>query len=414
MGWAKRKLEEDEARGFTTGNRALICSKHFEDYAIVAHIEQCGKKGSCEYCDEDESAVIPFDELMDVIIQGISNHYGNPDDEGVEYDSREGGYQLDEIYDTYDLIRDEIMLEADEDVIEEIIDTIGMKTWCHQNPFTLSEAAELSFDWDIFCNLIKHESRFVFFKHPQKIDKDNGESLEPSYILEKIGRFIVDMKLFDETRKQGELFEELYVYRARQHSPDNAITNASGLGPPPHIKALNANRFSPAGIPMFYGSRRKQTAVEEIIDVSKINEAITVGLFKNAKPLNLIDLTRVPEVSIFDLERSNLFEPSRFLRKFILSVSQPVIKDGREHFEYVPTQVVTEYFRYVLPEICGLPVDGIKYKSSIDRQDCFVIFADQRNCTDVGSENAHTILILESDSIQTQSVAEYLAHRVGL
>lgn len=55
MGWAKRKMEEDEARGFTTGNNTLICSRHFQDYAIVAYIELNGKNNQCDYCDEDDS-----------------------------------------------------------------------------------------------------------------------------------------------------------------------------------------------------------------------------------------------------------------------------------------------------------------------------------------------------------------------
>lgn len=410
MGWAKRKMEEDEARGFTTGNNTLICSRHFQDYAIVAYIELNGKNNQCDYCDEDDSNepyVISFDDLMEVIVQGICNHYGNPDDEGVGFDSREGGYMHDEIYDTYDLIRDEIMLEADEAVIEEIIQTIGMKNWCHYNPYNLSEAEELSFDWDIFCNLIKHESRFVFFKHPKRINKDTGESLEPSYILDRIGHFIVDMTLFYNTRKHDELFEDLYMYRARQHSIDKEVTNACQLGPPPRLKATKANRFSPAGIPMFYGSGRRQTAIDEIVDRSKLDEIITTGVFKNVKPLNLVDLSQIPEVSIFDLEKSYLYEPSHFLRRFVLSVSQPIIKDGREHFEYVPTQVVTEYIRYVLPEITKHSIDGIKYRSSIDQQDCFVIFATQDHCEDKGNERGDTVLALETSSIRTLNIGEY-------
>jgi hypothetical protein len=299
------------------------------------------------------------------------------------------------------------MLETDDDsIVQEIIDTIGMKNWCHYNPYNLSEAAELSFDWDIFCNLIKHESRFVFFKHPQKIEKDNGASLEPSYILEEIGRFVLDLKLFFQTQNEGELFKEMYMFRARQHAHENEVTNALALGPPPHLKAKNANRFSPAGILMFYSSGRKETAVAEIIDKSKPNELISVGSFKNAKPLTLIDLTLIPEISIFDLGKSQFYEPSHFLRKFVRSVSQPIIKDGREHFEYVPTQVVTEYFRYVLPQIGGISVDGIKYKSSIDQQDCYVVFATQSNCHDEGDLRKETILVLEKNSIENCPVKD--------
>jgi hypothetical protein len=86
-------MEEDDARGFTSGNASLICAKHFDDYALKAHIGLTGEKGICDYCDPDdaeENDVITFDDLVDIIAQGISNHYGNPDDEGVGFDSSEG------------------------------------------------------------------------------------------------------------------------------------------------------------------------------------------------------------------------------------------------------------------------------------------------------------------------------------
>lgn len=163
MGWAKRKMEEDEMRGFTTGNQLLICSRHFEDYAIKTFIHANGEAGKCNYCDSDEFQSVnsrmlmqlPFDNLMDLIVDGITNQYGNPDNEGVGYDSSDGGYMLDEIYDTYDLIRDVIMLEVDDDkIVQEIIDTIGMKNWCPRNPYSLAESAELGYDWETFCNLL--------------------------------------------------------------------------------------------------------------------------------------------------------------------------------------------------------------------------------------------------------------------
>jgi hypothetical protein len=412
MGWAKRKMEEDEERGFASGNNSLICSKHFEDYALQRFIISNGKVGRCEYCDIEELEdyrgvpVVTFDALMDVIVEGITNHYGNPDDEGVGYDSREGGYMLDEIYDTYDLIRDVIMLEADDDsIVQEIIDTIGMKAWCPYNPYTLAESAELRYDWETFCKLIKHEVRFVFFRYPKKLEKDH-QTLEPSYILDKIGEFIVGLGMFFKTDPPHLIVKfPLTMFRARQHSKTDQVTNCDGIGPPPTEKATNANRFSPAGISMFYGSRRKSTAIQEIIDPTKTDELITIGSFKNARPLNLIDLTSLTEISIFDLSKSKYYQPALFLMGFIESISKKIEKDGREHFEYVPTQVVTEYLRHVLPEVSGINVDGIKYKSALDGEDCYVIFANQNLCRDEGNESKETILTLEKGSLVTIAVS---------
>jgi hypothetical protein len=53
-----------------------------------------------------------------------------------------------------------------------------------------------------------------------------------------------------------------------------------------------------------------------------------------------------------------------FLHAFVGALTAAVIKDGREHIEYVPSQVVTEYVRYRLPAKLGKPVHGILYRSS--------------------------------------------------
>ena len=49
---------------------------------------------------------------------------------------------------------------------------------------------------------------------------------------------------------------------------------------------------------------------------------------------------------------------------FVPEFAQPVEKDGREHVEYVPSQIVTEYVRYRLPERIGKPIRGILYPSA--------------------------------------------------
>ena len=64
---------------------------------------------------------------------------------------------------------------------------------------------------------------------------------------------------------------------------------------------------------------------------------------------------------------------------FIEDFRKPVEKDGREHINYVPTQIVTEYFRSVV-KIGGGTVDGVRYRSS-RRKDgiCCVLFATAKD-----------------------------------
>ena len=49
-----------------------------------------------------------------------------------------------------------------------------------------------------------------------------------------------------------------------------------------------------------------------------------------------------------------------FLHGFVADIRKPVVLDGREHIEYVPTQIVTEYLRFLAPA----NVDGLLFQSA--------------------------------------------------
>jgi len=406
MGATKRWLEEEEARGFSSGNHSLICSNHLADYALKQFIEQKGKSGKCDYCeDSQESNVVIFDQLMEVIVEGIRNHYGTPDDEGVPYSS-EYGYWAD-TYDTDDLIRWHLQLEADnEDIVDEIIDAIGRDTlWCLHWPDSPRHSQILTYNWKLFCQMLRHKVRYVFFKYPKKVKTEFGK-VDPSSILDKIGKAIVGLGLFHNTEK--ELFNGIRAYRARQHEKKERVKECKALGPLSFKKAKSANRFSPPGIPMFYGAKNKDTAILEIINKAKKNQVISTAIFKNVKPLNLIDLTNIPDVSVFDLAKAELYEASIFLKAFSKAISKKIKKGDSQHFEYVPTQVVTEYFRHVLAPEAGIKIDGLIYKSAVDKnEDCYVIFCDSRHCRDEGRQTKRTVLVLEKDSFERVRVKDF-------
>ncbi|ASF45484.1 RES family NAD+ phosphorylase [Methylovulum psychrotolerans] len=55
----------------------------------------------------------------------------------------------------------------------------------------------------------------------------------------------------------------------------------------------------------------------------------------------------------------------RYVSKGSKEISKPVTKDGSEHIEYVPSQVVSEYFALVFQPAKGKNLDGILYPSSV-------------------------------------------------
>ena len=47
-------------------------------------------------------------------------------------------------------------------------------------------------------------------------------------------------------------------------------------------------------------------------------------------------------------------------------ISKTVAQDGSEHFEYVPTQVVSEYFAQAFTFGAGKRIDGLVYPSAVE------------------------------------------------
>ncbi|WP_166351030.1 RES family NAD+ phosphorylase [Phytoactinopolyspora limicola] len=147
------------------------------------------------------------------------------------------------------------------------------------------------------------------------------------------------------------------------------------LRPAPSRKA-SANRMSPAGISMFYASADPQTAIAEIAGHGPEPYAM-IGRFLNTRPLRLLDLTRAPAMpGYFDVQRHGELRMAIFRRSFVAAITRPVIPDGRQHIEYTPTQVITEYLRLV-PETI---IDGIALPSAQTDEKTYVLFFNGEDC----------------------------------
>jgi len=124
--------------------------------------------------------------------------------------------------------------------------------------------------------------------------------------------------------------------------------------------------MSAAGVSVFYGAFERATAVAEAtVSMPAGREWVLTGAaWQCTRPLLVLDLTELPPVP-------SMFEASRewrgailFLREFVKSISAPVVHDGGEHVEYVPTQVLTEYFQNQVSTPDGSRLDGIVYPSA--------------------------------------------------
>ena len=134
---------------------------------------------------------------------------------------------------------------------------------------------------------------------------------------------------------------------------------------------------------MFCGAVDNETALLEVYDGCRsIREPeLSLGLFETTLDFEIIDLTNLPPIpSMFDPASRRLRLGLRFLQEFVQTLKRPLTRDGSEHVEYVPTQVVTEYFRRVFKNEAGDSVWGILYPSSRNGRPCCVLFVEADEC----------------------------------
>jgi RES domain-containing protein len=272
----------------------------------------------------------------------------------------------------------EVGLEVEHDVLrKDLILAFGYDEWCEKDPYADRENEELDYNWQQFKHVIKHKARYVFLGSKQF--KNGIQETPVDEILNDIGRRADNLNLFTQ------LVPGTLLYRCRQHRDGEVLDKAKQLTAPPYDKAIYPNRMSPAGISMFYCAFDIATCHAETISKEQPEKQFaTTVAFMNKKDLFLLDLTKLPALpSIFDpVMRSNYFS-IKFLHKFVEDLSKPISKNGREHIEYVPTQVVTEYFRYTYEDLTGGSLDGIIYPSSkLSKKNACVLFYDHQQSLD--------------------------------
>lgn len=244
-----------------------------------------------------------------------------------------------------------------DDIAAEFMET----PWVHQYPYSPTEEEVWIWSWPEFVHLVKHRVWYLMIPPEMRVrDKFSGTKA-PSKMLGQLGKLFRNVNLYCTLKAGTDLF------RVRIRKPEQPpCSTLAELGPPPIDAARFANRMSPAGVSMFYAAFDEETELDETYDRGGCRPAAaSIGVFKTIRNLNLLDLVDLPDVpSIFDDDTANLERASlSFLHEFNRDFMRPVKKDGREHVEYVPSQVVTEFVRYRLPEKAGKPVHGIRYRS---------------------------------------------------
>ena len=113
-----------------------VCADCFSDEFLQRLIRKNATASRCDYCgttaeeltgDKDALIAAPFESVMGPIEDGLSWGWNSADDEGIPYESAEGGYQA-QIYDTYDLVQD-FVSPNDDALLDEIVNALPDQPW---------------------------------------------------------------------------------------------------------------------------------------------------------------------------------------------------------------------------------------------------------------------------------------------
>lgn len=357
-----------------------VCADCFSDVGLKDFVRDHADATQCSFCGTTarDDIAAPLSDVIDHMLLCVARDYNDPDNAGMVYESAEGGYQG-TVWDTYDFVQDELVLELpnddDNSLFDAICNGLGSQLWCTRHLYSLGPDEALAYSWETFCKLVKHESRFFFSQTPR--NPNDRELLPPSDLLELIADYATAVGLV-RTMLAGQNY-----FRARHQQPGETLHHASELGPPTH-EIAKQNRMSPAGIVMTYVSEDAATALDETADEPG---TYAIGQFCTLRDITILDLAQLPKIPSLFAEVSDTLpydphEALRFLHRLADDISRPIARDDRVHIEYVPTPVVTEFLRTTkLPE--GVRLDGIRYRSSRKNGGIsLVLFADRLNVKD--------------------------------
>lgn len=328
--------------------------------------------GTCDYCGSTSIELYPVHEMGEHIRDCLQKAYEYIDDgTGAMWDSEEDEYvdykgkpsepvSISEILCNDEAIFTDIALKNGllQDLFENVnsyeqVKNGGYDIWGNINAsqFVIhnelygTEILSVAQDWLMFKHITKHYNRFFatdgygnysgFLERFKDILWDFADDLP------------IGTKLY-RTRKQSDELKDL-----------SKIKPYKDMGPAP-LKYAQTNRMSPAGISYLYLASDRETTYSEC----RLSDCIAiVAEFELKQELQVIDFTK----DNYYYDCGSIFSDDychekrffvQFLKSFVKELSQPV-SDNQDHsYEYVATQIISEYIR-------SIGLDGICYKSSV-------------------------------------------------
>ncbi len=323
---------------------SLICCEICleNEPGLKKFINHNGTISDCNYCQNKNKKTVHLEKLIDHILICLKEIY-------CITRSNNNSETLSDFMENYFPVQKEKLLQDAKTLIKSKLGKVH-----------LIDRRGFLKKWDDFSNYVKKEKRFFFSSQTNILQ-------EAMKIIEK-----------NDLKKNIKPTKQIKIYRARAFTEGNCIVNdLRRMGPPEPEDIMNtSNRMSPPRIPILYASFDKKMALTEI---SLDHKGLAyIAEFQLLKEIQVIDLTlksneEIP--SFFDINENQRKKRNDliFIQEFATKLSEPIKKDGREHTDYVPTQILSEYIK-------KQGSHGIIYGSSKDSQGKNIaLFFSQKN-----------------------------------
>lgn len=385
MGLVKKFWMELEEKGdWPFGlEHKKVCTHHFEDSYLNKMIEEYGEQGECSYCGQ-HGVVCSMQKFMEQVSWKIHMYFDDVNNASLFYaDSfyddenevipgfkRVGEYvapkEAEYFESTLDLMDDLGLVTDDDELNKDIEDVFTTQEWIERDILHEDYRRALFDQWKQFANAVKHSRRYTFLATPEFLPLIKGdEKTGRKDILSSLKELIIGQKLV-RTLKEGTT-----LYRARRVKDKSKKYVFSDITAAPDDVAT-VNRMSPAGVSLFYASFNKSTAIDECF--GEKTDALLLGEFVTKKALNVLDLTKIPGPSFW----MGGWQENQFLHSFNGEITKKLDPKDTNLLQYIPTQVFTEFLRYMFEDGKGRKLDGMIYGSSKTREKNVVLFCNQR------------------------------------
>jgi hypothetical protein len=375
------------------------CQACISEIGLKDFVFYNGYNGRCTYCKKLCPKVCDLGEITRHIYRCLKMEYEEVSSDLLPFDKETNNYVV-KTYKVADLLVD-LGFDSNAKCFNDVIQSFPLDSWCSKEGLRMTLDEEYFIGWQRFSELVQRKFRYTFMS--RELFNDN-ESVRVS----SVSKFLLDIaSLREELLPDRVLPVGSNIYRARcRSSTVDFELNLKDIGPPGFNVAANfSNRMSPAGIIMFYGAFDENTALREV--AKNNDDRAGLAVFETLKDLTLIDFSNVLDVpSIFD-ENLNAVRPQlKFLRAFANEISKKISSDEFQHVEYVPTQIVTEFFRLYCFR-SGSKIDGIIYPSAANHGGvCIVLFLESSDCTD-NVKDTGKVLLLKSVRWHEENPSEF-------